>query len=235
MADGLETHFNNLIRKQVQQKLNTACQKKKTIVNKNIDFRKCVKRAITNLKTTGGRRLTQADIHEGHLYTVSASGHVEPKVETELDSSEEEDEHVAPSSHHMELVNVELVLHGVEYNKLDDAHVADLAAATHIATASFVGVAANEVVSLPKRDSTSDTTRLSLQIFVATSQKDALIAKLYEAQGKAFEAAMEGSIKPLAVGAAKSDLVLVAFDKTVIGDTTTSFTKVVTQDDTIFT
>jgi len=395
MADGLDTHFNGLIRKQVQQKLNTAVQKKKTIVNKKIDFKEVVKprstcindaktatnapkyerdeyitiqraakqalmpvprweisfgntrfysfnhagntpptaktwgynylssasrkakeatisegrcdgkpltctpMAITpnlpydvpenpcprvycvtngdsringdycedikdkgetsgdflrdgvpryvkckpstvankciNLKTTDGRRLTQADIHEGHLYTVSASGHVEPKVEPELESSEDEAEPAASSTHHMELVNVELVVHGVEYNELDDAHVADLAAATHMATASFVGVEANEVVSLPKRESTSDTTRLSLQIFVATSQKDALIAKLYEAQGKAFEAAVEGSIKPLALGSAKSDLVLVAFDKIVIGDTTTSFSKVVTQDAPIFT
>jgi len=235
MSDGLETHFNNLISKQVRQKLNAVCGKRKTIVNKKIDFKKCMKRAPTHLRV-GGRRLTQADIHEGHLYTVSASGHVEPKVEAELESLEDADEPAdAPSSHHMELVNVELVVHGVEYNELDDAQVADLAAATHMATASFVGVAANEVVSLPKRESTSDTTRLSLQIFVASSQKDELIAKLHIAQGKAFEAALEGSIKPLALGAAKKDQVLVATDKIVVGDTTTSFTNVVTQDDSIFT
>jgi len=235
MSDGLETHFNSLISKQVRQKLNTVCQKKRVDINKKIDFKKCMKRPSTNLKTSGGRRLTQSDIHEGHLYTVSASGHVEPKVE-EYESSEDKDEPaVVPSPHHMELVNVELVVHGVEYNELDDAQVADLAAATHMATASFVGVAANEVVSLPKRESTSDTTRLSLQIFVASSQKDELIAKLHTAQGKAFEAALEGAIKPLALGAAKSDQVLVATDKIVVGDTTTSFTNVVTQDDSIFT
>jgi hypothetical protein len=236
MSDGLETHFNNLIRKQVRQKLNTVCLKKKADVNKKIDFKKCMRRPNSNLKTSGGRRLTQSDIHEGHLYTVSASGHVEPKVEPEAESSEGEDEpSSAPSPHHMESVNVELVVHGLAYNELDDAHVADLAAATHMATASFVGVAANEVVSLPKRESTSDTTRLALQIFVAPSQKDELLAKLHTAQGKAFEAALEGAIKPLALGAAKGEQVLVATDKIVVGDTTTSFTNVVTQDDSIFT
>jgi len=243
MSDGLENHFNSLLAMQVSKKLSSVCKTQVAVINDKIDFSKCLREVRNRDLHTGSRRLAQSDIHPGHLYTVSENGHVEPRLASECDASVDEEEDGieraaaralgAESPLQMASVQVELVAHGVAYNKLENSEVVTLAEAMLAATADYAGVAETDVITVPKLENDFETTRVSIQISVESSEKDALIAKFRQFQGKAFESAVEGSIKALELGVAKADLVVVSTEKIVDWDKTITFDEVEIQD--IFT
>jgi len=128
-----------------------------------------------------------------------------------------------------ESVEVIQNLFGIDYKKLklsDDMFLA-FSEATQKSVAKYAEVQVSDVVSLPEEGRTCGTTRLIVQIFVASSKKAALLAKVTKANSKYFENAITTAINALNLKEAttRSD-VLVSTERIVAGASTTSFTQV---------
>jgi len=136
---------------------------------------------------------------------------------------------VSTVSDKRESVEVVQNLYGIDFKKLKLSNTMFLAfsEATQKSIAKYAEVQLSDVVSLPEEGRTSRTTRLIVQIFVASSKKDALLAKVTKANAKYLENAITSALKELDLKEAttRSD-VLVSTERIVAGASTVSFPSV---------
>merc|ERR1711971_2776 len=110
-----------------------------------------------------------------------------------------------------------LVVHGIDYHKLKDR--VPLANAVQEAAATYVVVASDKVVSVPAAGTAYGSTALTVEFFIKASEKDAVVMKLQEAEGKVFEDKISTSITALSSAylapakPSETATVLVAMDK----------------------
>jgi hypothetical protein len=132
-------------------------------------------------------------------------------------------------------VQIVLNVHSLVFDKLSDDNAVDLAQKTKEAAAKYASVGVDEVLSVPEQGRISTSTRLIVQIFITGAEKDKLVAKIQQAKGKVFEAAMLAAINGLSLDAAKTSpgaTVLVAAEKAMTGTETITFGAIIVADTT---